>query len=150
MWIFFSALFYFDLTGQRRHFNEELWLSCISLFSSMGFRNVYQCQSKHRAYRFKGTILFWLNHPKWQPRVASPPFMTFPSNLWKGGSSLGEHLMSGQYLMRNICLSQQCFVDILSVRVTFLYLLMGQDFCIVQGSWVPIWMGYLLVIGSGT
>lgn len=147
---FFSALFYFDLTGQRRHFNEELWLSCISLFSLVGFRNVYQCQSKHRAYRFKGIILFWLNHPKWQPRVASPPFMTFPSNLWKGGSSLGEHLMSGQYLMRNICLSQQCFVDILSVRVTFLYLLMGQVFCIVQGSWVPIWMGYLLVIGSGT
>ena len=47
--VHFFALFCFDLTGQRRHFNEELWLSCSFLFSSMGCRHVYQGGSQPRA-----------------------------------------------------------------------------------------------------
>lgn len=38
----FFALFCFDFIGQRRHFNEELWLFRSFLCSSRGCRHVYQ------------------------------------------------------------------------------------------------------------
>lgn len=65
---------------------------------------------------FKGKVLIWLSHLRWQPRVAFPPSTTFSSGSGKWGSSLGEHLVSGQYLMRNSSLSQLCFVDIVSIK----------------------------------
>lgn len=136
--VHFFALLCFDLTGQRRHFNEELWRSRSFLFSSMDCRRVYREGANSGLLQIQREGFGLAKSSQMATQGSIPSFQDIFQQFTKRGSSLGEHLVSGLYLMTNSSFSQQRFVDIVSVRVTFPLLLMGQVCCIAQGFWLSI------------
>lgn len=97
--VHFFALFCFDLTGQRRHFNEELWHFCSFLVFFNGLQACISEREQTEGYYRVGLSL--AKSPQMVTQGSIPPSKTFSTGLWQGDSSLGKHLVSGQYLMRN-------------------------------------------------